>query len=140
MAMKYLDAMEISGDAFWVGTTNPDIYDPKGRYTMVVGNLNDGAVAAIKALGGTVLTNPNKENQGRYIKLKSGYPINAKSATGEDLKIVGNGSKVRVSALPAAWDFAGKNGVSFWVGKAGITVDDLVVYVPDDVDVDDEVL
>ena len=139
MAMNYLDSMEISGDAFWVCTQTPDKFDPKGRYSMVLGNLNDGAVAAIKAIGGNVLTNPNKENQGRYIKLKSGYPINAKAATGEELKVVGNGSKVRVNALPAEWEFAGKKGVNFWIGKAGVTVDDLVVYVNEAAE-DDEVL
>ena len=131
MAMTYLKAIDLTGDAFWVGTQEPDKFDTKGRYSMVIGNLSDEAVKRIKDIGGTVLTNPNKESQGRYIKLKSGFPINAQTATGEPLKIVGNGSKIRVQALPAPWDFAGKKGVTYWVGKSGVTVDDLVVYNPE---------
>ena len=136
MAMNYLKAIEVSGDAFWAGLTTPDKYDTKGRYSMVIGNLSDAAVKAIEAIGGSVLTNPNKENQGRYIKLKSGYPINAQTADGEQVKVIGNGSKITVSVLPAKWEFAGKSGVNYWVGKSGVTVTDLKVYVPDDVDDD----
>ena len=131
MAMDYMKAIDLTGEAFWVGTQEPDKFDTKGRYTMVIGNLSDADVKRLKDIGGNVLSNPNKENQGRYIKLKSGFPINAQTAEGESLKIVGNGSKIRVQALPAKWDFAGKSGVTYWVGKAGVTVDDLVVYNPE---------
>ena len=138
MAMDYMKAMEVSGDAFWVGTQQPDKFDAKGRYSMVIGNLSDATVKAIEAIGGKVQTNPNKENQGRYIKLKSGYPINAHTPDGDPLQVVGNGSKITVSMLPAKWEFAGKSGVNYWVGRAGVTVTDLKVYVPDEVE--DEVL
>ena len=138
MAMDYMKAMEVSGDAFWVGTQQPDKFDAKGRYSMVIGNLSDAAVKAIEAIGGKVQTNPNKDNQGRFIKLKSGYPINAHTPEGDTLQVVGNGSKITVNVLPAKWEFAGKSGVNYWVGKAGVTVNDLVVYVSDNVE--DEVL
>ena len=136
MAMDYMKAMEVSGDAFWVGTQQPDKFDAKGRYSMVIGNLSDATVKAIEAIGGKVQTNPNKENQGRYIKLKSGYPINAHTPDGDQLQVVGNGSKITVSMLPAKWEFVGKSGVNYWVGRAGVTVTDLKVYVPDDVEDD----
>ena len=70
----------------------------------------------------------SKENQGKYIKLKSGFKIPAQTKDGEALQVVGNGSKIRVVCTPSKWDFAGKSGVSYWVGKKGVVVDDLVVY------------
>jgi len=137
MAMDYMKAIDLTGEAFWVGTQEPDKFDLKGRYTMVIGNLSDADVKRITDIGGTVLTNANKENQGRYIKLKSGFPINAHNPDGEALKIVGNGSKVRVQILPQKWEFASKSGITYWVGKAGVTVDDLVVYNPEATTEDD---
>lgn len=131
MAMDYMKAIELTGDAFWVGCQEPDKFDPKGRYTMIIGNLSDADAKRITDIGAKVLTNPNKESQGKYIKLKSGFPINAQMVTGEPLKTVGNGSRIRVQALPQKWDFAGKQGITFWVGKSGVTVDDLVVYNPE---------
>ena len=126
--MEYLKTIEVKGDAFWVGTQNPDKFDAKGRYTMVVGNLSDAEVKKIEAIGGKVSYNPNKENQGKYIKLKSGFKIPAQTKDGEALQVVGNGSKIRVVCSPSKWDFAGKSGVSYWVGKKGVVVDELVVY------------
>lgn len=131
--MEYLKTIEVKGDAFWVGTQTPDKFDPKGRYTMVVGNLSDAEIKKIEALGGKVNYNPNKENQGKYIKLKSGFKIPAQTKDGTPLDIVGNGSKIRVVVTPSKWDFAGKSGVSYWVGKKGVVVDDLVEYkAPED--------
>lgn len=126
--MEYLKTIEVKGDAFWVGTQFPDKFDAKGRYTMVIGNLSDAEIKKIEAVGGSVAYNPKKENQGKYIKLKSGFPIPAKTKAGEELKFVGNGSKIRVVVNPSKWDFAGKTGVNYWVGKTGVTVDELVTY------------
>ena len=52
--MEYLKTIEVKGDAFWVGTKTPDKFDPKGRYTMVIGNLSDAEIKKIEAVGGVV--------------------------------------------------------------------------------------
>jgi hypothetical protein len=138
--MEYLKTIEVTGDAFWVGTKTPDKFDTKGRYTMVVGNLSPAEVKKIEDIGGKVNVNPNKEQQGKFIKLKSGFPIPAHTKAGEQLDFVGNGSKIKVVVSPSKWDFAGKSGVNYWVGKKGVTVLDLVVYEGSPVDTDDETL
>lgn len=120
--LKYLPQITVSGDAFWVGTQQPDKFDAKGRYSMIVGNLSDAEIKKIEATGAKVNFNPSKDYQGKFIKAKTGVKIAAYDLQGNPMGIVPNNSKITVTLTPAKYDFAGKEGINFWVDKKGVTV------------------
>ena len=95
--------------------------------------LDDDTKALVEGVGAKVLY---KEDRGEYVKCKrktenKNGPTKAPTVVDSqnnpwDDKLIGNGSLVKVKALPFNWNFAGKTGISLDLDK--VQVIELVPY------------
>jgi len=87
-----------------------------GKYQMNLGQLDHEAVTNLQGVGMAIRTGEGKkEDHGEFITAKSGRPINVVDAAGnpwDEDRLIGNGSKVKVSVNPYEWTYKRKSGVS----------------------------
>jgi hypothetical protein len=97
----------------------PCLFEPNtmsGKYQMNLGQLDHEAVTNLQGAGMAIRTGEGKkEDHGEFITAKSGHPINVVDAAGnpwDEDRLIGNGSKVKVSVNPYEWTYKRKSGVS----------------------------
>jgi|TARA_R110000782_G_scaffold67052_2_gene135664 hypothetical protein len=127
-------------------TVNTTIYwanlatknEMSGKYQVDLGNLSEGAVAALQQRGIDAKIKPPKEDapeMGQFVTCKSVNPIRAYNTAGDEIsELVGNGSKAKVALGYYDWRSpAGKSGRSASILKLIVT--ELEVYdSPDSLD------
>lgn len=128
----------VEGVMYWPFLTR--VNKMADKYTFDLGQLSDDAVQAIKSLGtsSTVRTKEKRSeddpDRGRFITIKSVYPIRFKDKTKqdvpeEDLSRLGSGTKVKVKLAP----YVSKKGHGTFIGMvAGVVLDPVYYEVQDD--------
>lgn len=133
---------KVNCELYWAHINTPNPMSDKGDYTIDLCNLSDAACKKIEEAGGEVKFKDNKQEQGKFVTVKSRIPIKVFDAEGnaipDDVK-VGNGSKAVVLISPWQYSFRGKKGIR-WSTKQ-VVVTDLVEYSGGvDVDIENDVL
>tara|TARA_R100001224_G_scaffold98297_1_gene68602 strand:- start:1204 stop:1635 length:432 start_codon:yes stop_codon:yes gene_type:complete len=130
--------MIVSGTAKWASVFKPN--DMSNKYQVDICQLDKETVKELEGVGITVkIGEGKKEDQESYITAKTVRPprvMDSKKNPWPTDKLVGNGSKVKVSVNPYEWNFQGKSGISASLNS--MMVVKLVEYVGSSDELDEE--
>tara|TARA_Y100000593_G_C4228426_1_gene295688 strand:+ start:531 stop:947 length:417 start_codon:yes stop_codon:yes gene_type:complete len=106
--------MIVYGTAEWANVFEPN--KMSGKYQMDICQLDKNTVKALQDEGLEIKQGEGeKAHKGFFITAKTKLPpkvMDSQKNIWPSEKLIGNGSKVKVSVNPYSWTFKGKNGIS----------------------------
>jgi hypothetical protein len=125
--MSQVDKIKIKATIEWAFLQEKN--EMSEKYQVDLTNLSDAAVDALKSMGITANSRPDKPEKGNFITCKSSNVINAYLPDGSMLDPsirIGNGTKATCVLTSFEWTFKNKKGISPSIRQLVIT--DLVQY------------
>ena len=134
--------MILRGQAFWPKVFEGSLTGDDTKYQVDICHLDDDTVKKLEDSGLTVrIHDPKKEHyKGTFISAKGNRPpkvFDAAKRPWNPKILIGNGSNVKISAMPYDWTYEGKAGRS--LGLNQLMVVEHVEYVVDELEAEEEV-
>jgi len=134
--------MIVRGQAFWPKVFEGSLTGDEKKYQVDICHLDEDTIKQLEDHGLTVkIHDPKKEHyKGTFISAKGNRPpkvFDAAKRPWNPKVLIGNGSTVKISAMPYDWTYRDKAGRS--LGLNQLMVIEHVEYVVDELEAEEEV-